>query len=140
MADWTLEQVADRFAEAADVLRHLPERRVCGYFNTWPDMRLEFSDLVGQTPEPMRRPLPSPSAISRMEETITWSRLLKPEDAKLVWARAEGVPWKAICWRFGIARATAHRRWQYGLSVIAWQLNGRRRRRRSGRAALSSNA
>ena len=57
-----------------------------------------------------------------MEETITWSRFLKPEDAKLVWAHAEGVPWKAICWRFGIARATAHRRWQYGLSVIAWQL------------------
>ena len=126
MADWTLEQVADRFAEAADVLGRLPERRVRGYFNTWPDMRLEFSDLVGQTPEPMRRPLPSPSAISRMEETITWSRFLKPEDAKLVWARAEGVPWKAICWRFGIARATAHRRWQYGLSVIAWRLNGRR--------------
>ena len=26
----------------------------------------------------------------------------------------------------GIARATAHPRWQYGLSVIAWRLNGRR--------------
>ena len=39
MADWTLEQVADRFAEAADVQGRLPERRVRGYFNTWPDMK-----------------------------------------------------------------------------------------------------
>jgi hypothetical protein len=31
-----------------------------------------------------------------------------------------------ICWRFGIARATAHRRWQYGLNLIAYRLNGRR--------------
>ena len=76
MADWTLEQVADRFAEAADVLGQLPERRVRGHFNTWPNMRLEFSDLVGQTPEQMRPPPPSPSAISRMEETVTWSRFL----------------------------------------------------------------
>ena len=28
--------------------------------------------------------------------------------------------------RFGIARATAHRRWEYGLGVITWRLNGRR--------------
>jgi hypothetical protein len=61
-----------------------------------------------------------------MEETLCWLRWLEGEDAKLVWARADRTPWKAICWRFGIARATAHRRWQYGLSVIAWRLNGRK--------------
>jgi hypothetical protein len=53
-------------------------------------------------------------------------RWLEADDAKLVWARADRTAWKAICWQFGIARATAHRRWQYGLSVIAWRLNGRR--------------
>jgi len=57
----------------------------------------------------------------------------------LVWARAEGAPWKAICWRFGVARATAHRRWQYGLSVIAWWLNGRRIPR-NARGGFSSSA
>ena len=48
------------------------------------------------------------------------------EHAKLIWARAEGTRWKLIRWRFGIARATAHRHWQYGLSLIAYRLNGRR--------------
>jgi hypothetical protein len=37
-----------------------------------------------------------------------------------------GTPWKLICWLFGIARASAHRRWRYGLSLIAYRLNGRR--------------
>jgi hypothetical protein len=71
-----------------------------------------------------------------MEETITWMCLLERDDARLVWARAEGAPWKAICWRFGVARATAHRRWQYGLSVIAWRLNGRHVPRRRSRRFL----
>jgi hypothetical protein len=34
--------------------------------------------------------------------------------------------WKPICWQFGISRATANRRWQYGLAVIVWRLNGKR--------------
>jgi hypothetical protein len=89
-------------------------------------MVVEFADRVGQQPEPMRLPPPSPAAISRMEETLRWLRWLEIEDAKLVWARADRTQWKAICWRFEIARATAHRRWQYGMSVIAWRLNGRK--------------
>jgi hypothetical protein len=126
MAEWTRDDVEQRLTEAADVLKRLPGHRVPGYFNTWPDMMIEFSDLVGQKPVPMRAPPPDPAAISRMEEAITWLQLLEPDDAKLVWTRAEGAPWKAICWRFGISRATAHRRWEYGLCLIAWRLNGRR--------------
>lgn len=126
MADWTPERVAERLIEAGDVLRRLPEEKVRGYFDMWPEIIHDFADLVGQEPTPTRRPLPSPAAISRMDETMTWIRFLDIEDGRLVWARAEGTPWKAICWRFGIARATAHRRWQYGLSVIVWRLNGRR--------------
>lgn len=54
-----------------------------------------------------------------------WLSWLDPVDAGILRARAEGSPWKVICWRFGIGRATAHRRWQYGVSLIAWRLNGR---------------
>jgi len=125
MTDWTPKQVEDRLTEAADVLERLPTERMQGYFNVWPQIVHSFADLFGQTPEPMRRPPPPPAAISRMEEALGWLKFLTPEDARLVWVRAEGAPWKAICWRFGIARATANRRWQYGLSVIALRLNGR---------------
>ncbi|WP_342355808.1 hypothetical protein [Paracoccus sanguinis] len=30
-----------------------------------------------------------------------------------------------MCWELGISRATANRRWQYGIVVIVWRLNGR---------------
>ena len=126
MDNWTAEMVEERLAEAAAVIRRLPPVRVPGYFNTWPPMVVEFADRVGQDPEPMRLPPPSPAAISRMEETLGWLRWLKAEHAKLVWARAEGTPWKLICCRFGISRATAHRRWRYALSLIAFRLSGRR--------------
>lgn len=126
MAEWTREKVEDRLTEAADVLRRLPEQRIQGYFSTWPQIVHEFSDLVGQEAPQLRRPPPLPDAISRMEESLPWLAWLEPEDGKLVWARAERTPWKPICWRFGISRATAHRRWEYGLSLIAWRLNGKR--------------
>jgi hypothetical protein len=123
--NWTVEMVEERLVEAADVMRRLPDVRVPGHFNTWPPVVVEFADRVGQDPEPMRLPPPSPAAISRMEETLGWLRWLKAEHAKLVWARAEGRPWKLICWRFSVSRATAHRRWRYALSLIAYRLNGR---------------
>ncbi|MGE3703340.1 MAG: DUF6362 family protein, partial [Hyphomicrobiaceae bacterium] len=117
--------VEERLVEAATVLRRLPSVRMQGYFSTWPAIFVEFADLVGQTPQPMRPPPPSAAAISRMEAALPWLRWLEADDARLVWMRAEGKPWKAICWRFGIARATANRRMEYGLSVIAWRLNRR---------------
>ena len=64
-----------------------------GYFNLWPEVVHDFADLIGRMPEPMRLPPPLPAAISRMEETFGWVKFLEPEDARLVWARAEGAPW-----------------------------------------------
>jgi hypothetical protein len=125
VTEWTTNLVDDRLLEAADVLTRLPDVRVHGYYGLWPKMILQFSDLVGQEPAKLRGPPPSPEAISRMEQAMPWLTWLEPRDAKLVWARAERSPWKLICWRFGFSRATANRRWEYGLSTIAWRLNGR---------------
>lgn len=126
MTEWTTKMVEDRLIESADVLLRLPDVRVHGYYALWPKMMPEFSDLVGQEPPKLRRPPPSPEAISRMGQTMPWLTWLEPQDAKLVWARAERSRWKLICWRFGISRATAHRRWEYALSLITWRLNGKR--------------
>ena len=110
MTDWTRDMVEERVLEAAGVLKKLPGPRAQGYFSTWPDMLLSAREIARQEPKPMKV-LPSPQAISRMEETLTWNRFLEPDEAHLMWARAEGTPWKGICYRFGISRPTAHRRW-----------------------------
>lgn len=125
MTDWTTTQVQDRLELAADVFRSLPDVKPQGYFNTWPDYFHSFADQVGQDPQ-MRRPRPSPRQISQAEEAMLWLRWLEKDDARLVWLRANRTPWKPICWELGISRATANRRWQYGIAVIVWRLNGRR--------------
>jgi len=99
-------------------------------------MFVEFSDLVGQTPEPMRLPPPSAAAISRMDAALPWLLWLGPLDAKIVWRRASGERWKSICWSVGLARAAAHEHWQYGLCLIAWRLNGRAAPKGVGRREL----
>ena len=129
MTQWTPSLVEERLAEATYVLKRLPAERRQGYFSTWPKMRVEFADLVGQTPEPMRLPPPSAAAISRMEETLSWTVGLDPIDGKIIWLRAGGERWKTICWKVGLARATANERWLYALCVIAWRLNGKQHRR-----------
>ncbi|WP_339862485.1 DUF6362 family protein [Thalassospira alkalitolerans] len=124
--NWTPLMVEERIVEAADVLRRLPEERVRGYFGVWPEVVHDFADKVGQEPQPMRRPPPSAGAISRMDETLPWLGWIDPLDAKIIWLRASGKPWKTVCWTVGMARTAAHRHWLYGLCVLAWKLNGRR--------------
>jgi hypothetical protein len=133
---WTPLMIEERLVEAANVMRRLPPVKVQGYYSLWPRYRYEFADLVGQDPPKTRLPPPSPDAITRMDETMEWLRWLEPEDAKLVWARAERTPWKGICVQLGMSRATAHRHWQYALVLIAWRLNGKRVLLKQSRSAL----
>jgi len=125
VAEWTRADVEARLEAAARVMRAQPPVGPRGTFNAWPTYLHDFADKVGQQPEG-RRPIPSPRAITEAEEAMVWLRWLEVDDARIVWARAERTTWKPICWRFGISRATAHRRWEYALSVIVWRLNGRR--------------
>lgn len=64
-------------------------------------------------------------ALAEVGEALSWLRWLDPDDGGIVVARLQSTPWKLICWRFGISRPTADRRWRYGLAIIAWQLSGR---------------
>jgi uncharacterized protein DUF6362 len=130
---WTPSMIEERFVDAADVMKRLPDVRVPGYYNTWPKIIREFSDLVGQPPARLRRPPPSPDAISRMEETLGWLAWLEPIDAKIVWLRASGERWKTVCWKVGLARSAAHQHWLYALCVVALRLNGGRVPRKRSR-------
>ncbi len=125
MADWTTAMVQDRLELAADVFAQLPAVKPQGYFNAWPEYSHSFADQVGQEPR-MRRPRPSPRQITQAEEALLWLRWLEKDDARIVWLRANHSPWKKICWEIGLSRATANRRWKYGLAVIVWRLNGKR--------------
>lgn len=125
MTKWTPHLVEARLSEAAFVIRRLPEPRLFGYFSTWPEIRHSFADQVGQEPRRMRV-LPSPAAISRMEETLTWTAGLEPIDGRIVWMRAYGTRWREVCRAVGLQRASAHQHRIYGLCLIAHRLNQRK--------------
>lgn len=138
MADWTPLQIEERLAEAADVLKRLPEERVRGFFTTWP---MVVQDGVGPDEPPrLRRPPPSAAAISRMDEALAWLSWLDATDAKVLWLRASGERWKAICWKVGMARTAAHEHWLYGLCVIAWKLSYRPLPRNRSRRYVIENS
>jgi uncharacterized protein DUF6362 len=122
---WTAAMVEERLVEAADVLNRMPERRVQGFYSLWPQIAPTFNDLIHQRPQ-MRRPLPSPAAIDRMEETLGWFKWLEPPDTKIVWLRASGKRWKMICYQVGLSRPAAWQHWATALCSIAMRLNGER--------------
>ena len=122
---WTVSIIEDHFEEAARTLRRLPDSRVPGYFNTWPAMVRSAFEAFGYERARMPRIAPSPQAIGRMEETITWLAWLEPDDARIVWLRAEGVRWKPICYRVGLTRQAAWARWVASLITIANRLNSK---------------
>jgi hypothetical protein len=113
---WTPTVVTDRLAEAVDVLARLPEEKVCGIYDLWPR-------LVGASCVSASLAAPSPEAIDRMDEALGWLCWLEPEERRLVWLRAEGMPWKRVTHRLGIGRTTAWQRWTIALLKITTRLN-----------------
>jgi hypothetical protein len=113
---WDQETVARRLEEAVDVLARLPAERVRGLYDLWPK-------LVGEPCRHARPAAAAPEAIDRMDEALGWLLWLEPEERRLVWLRAEGVPWKRITDWLGIGRTTAWQRWTTALLRIAVRLN-----------------
>ena len=60
---WTPELVAERLAEAADVLARLPDAKMRGYYGPW-------KRLVGATGRGPSPAAPAPEAIDRMDQAL----------------------------------------------------------------------
>ena len=121
---WTPSLVEETITEAADVLSRLPDPRVRGYITSWPPIVREYWEAFGWQDAVLRRPPPPADAIDRMDMALQWLAWLDRVDCRIVWLRACGRRWKAICWEVGLARAAAHQHWMFALCVISWRLNG----------------
>jgi Domain of unknown function (DUF6362) len=130
---WDKEVVARRLEEAADVLSRLPDRRAGGFYDLWPR-------LVGEADAAPIQAAPAPEAIDRMDEALRWLCWLEPEERRLVWLRAEGLPWKRITHRLGVGRTTAWQRWATALLKISVRLNAADEQRRLNTKAMNKPA
>lgn len=139
----TPNEIEGRFEEAARTLRRVPEDRPQGYFNTWPQMVRTAWEIMAMERQPMRV-WATPQAISRMEECFGWLLWLEPDEARVVWMRAEEMRWKQICRRLGVSRATAWRWWAGALLKISLRLKAEEKRKaakaRKEAAARQENA
>ena len=113
---WDRAAVARRLEEAADVLARLPEWRVREFYDLWPR-------IVGAPCASARPAAAAPAAIDRMDDALGWLMWLEPEERRIVWMRAEGLPWKRITHRLGIGRTTAWQRWTVALLKVTTRLN-----------------
>ena len=133
--------IEDRFEEAAYTLRRLPEKdRPRGYSSYWPAVVHDAKHAYGYTPEAPMRVIPSAAQITRMEECLDWLLLVDPEDARIIWLRAEGARWRQVCIRAGCVRSTAWRRWAAALLTIAKKLNSQTKSKRKLRVPESPSA
>jgi hypothetical protein len=123
MAKWTVDDVALRFSQAADVARRLPSVRVQGYFNCWPEFKRDKHENLGIDDHPPAYFPPSPDSVEKLLETMRWVLWLEEDQRHLVWMRAKRYPWKQICRRFGCDRTTAWRRWQTAILQVTNTLN-----------------
>ncbi len=123
MAEWTIDDVANRFHEATQTSRRLPPVRVQGYFNVWPLFARQEWEVMSNTDVELRAMPPTPEAVERMLEAMRWVQWLEEEQRHLIWMRAKEYEWKDICRRIGCDRTTGWRRWQRALAVVATQLN-----------------
>jgi len=130
---WTSELVAERLEEAVDVLSRLPEEQVREFYDLWPRM-------IGAACASSRPAVPTPEAIDRMDEAIGWLCWLEPEERRLVWLRAEGLPWKRITHRLGIGRTTAWQHWTTALLKISVRLNAAAEQKRLNNKILNKRA
>jgi Domain of unknown function (DUF6362) len=130
---WTPELVAERLAEAADVLARLPEERARGFYDLWPR-------LVGERYRYARPAGAAPEAIDRMDEALGWLCWLDPDERRLVWLRAEGLPWKRVTLRLGIGRTTAWQRWSTALLKISVWLTADDEQKRPNNKVMNTRA
>lgn len=131
--NWTVTDIADRFEEAVDTLRRMPNVKVRGYFNAWPQIVRTLREKLAEDKGEFRLGPPQPDAISRMEETIQWIFFLDSEDERrIVWLRAARVPWRPIYIRLGCGRTKAWHMWSVALLKIATILNKQGKPKRSG--------
>ncbi len=120
---WTEKMVEAYLEEAAKVMRALPPVRVQGYFSTWPEPIHDYWIVYGRDDPARNRFRPTPFQIDRMEYVLTWLRWPSLLERRIIWDRANRIPWKVLEHRYQSSRTTLWRQYAHGLVWIVARLN-----------------
>ena len=107
----------DRLESAAYVMRMLPPIKIQGYTSSMPEIVYSAQEIAFMERQPMKL-RPTGEQIDAMDEVLKWLEILEPMERKLVWKRAERIPWKLLCYEFGISRSQLNVKYDLSISKI----------------------
>ncbi len=117
----TVDEIKDRLESAAYVMRLLPPVRVQGYVSARFDITYTPQEIAMMDRKP-KRPHPTQEQMTQMDEVLRWLEVLEPVERKLVWKRAERIPWKFLCREFGFHRSKLTEKYNVALAKIYGRL------------------
>ena len=118
MTKLTVEQIKSDLEIAAYVERLMPPVRPPKYRCCMPDIIYTPQEIafIDRRPVP---PRPTQEQIAIWEKVVLkWLPALEPEEVRLVWKRANHIPWKLLCREFGADRVTIWRKYDRALSKL----------------------
>lgn len=113
----TIEQIKDRLESAAYTMRLLPLVKAQGYKSCMSQIIYTPQEIALMDRRPVR-PRPTQEQITQMDEVLQWLQILEPAERKLVWKRAERIPWKLLCREYGLHRCNLSKKYDTSLSKI----------------------
>src|SRR5574344_1075496 len=114
----TTEQIKQELETAAYVERLLPAVRSPRYRCLMPDIIYTPQEIAFMDRRPIK-PRPNQEQISLWERVILeWLPILTSDERRLVWKRANRLPWKLLCREFGVSRQILALRYEKALIKI----------------------
>ena len=121
---WTDEMVFAYIEKAAEICKKLPGVRPQGYFTVWPPILRDLMEIIqSDVPDKTSRGYATPREVSFHDYVGTWLRWPNADEARVIWLRAEGKPWKVVEYKLNISETTGRRRLNFGIMKIVAKLN-----------------
>lgn len=114
----SIDEIKDILETAAYVDRLLPAVRTPKYRCCMPEIIYTPQEIAFMDRRPVR-PRPTQEQVSLWEKVILdWLPLLTVDEKKLVWKRANRIPWKLLCREFGVSRQQLWLKYDKALTKI----------------------
>lgn len=126
MTDEIIEKIKYNLETAAYIDRLLPAVRAPKYRCCMPDIIYTEQEKIFMDKKPLKI-RPNQEQISLWERVIfEWLPVLSVDERRLVWKRANRIPWKLLCREFGISRQGLSKNYNMALAKIAGAILGRK--------------
>ncbi len=120
MTDQVIEKIKDDLETAAYVDRLLPPVRAPKYRCCMPEIVYTPQEMIFMEKKPLKI-RPNQEQIALWERVVLdWLPILAVDERRLVWKRANRIPWKLLCREFGVSRQMLAVRYDKALIKIQY--------------------